>query len=283
LPDGGGGLYSARVAFGPNYFVYISGQGKRDDSKVRAFASALGLIPYEAKMILGAPGPRRVGSYAKEEEAQEKALALRQAGFVAFVVDKERFSRSPQVFRARKAVEDGAGLLFTIETAPAPGEHTARVTELPQPKGIVRAAVAGFYTQTTTYTDGSKSKLSVITSSKTHVRDPFIHLYSEDPHTILEIRGPRFECAWLPELGAELADARWLKLAERFASFYAVPLDTTLFRVPEEAGLITAALNVDASHGQASRGLAGGSASRDDAPVVMAASRIIVVSRVFGV
>lgn len=268
---------------GPGYFVYISGQGKRDDAKVRAFASALGLSPYDAKMILGATGPRRVASFAKEEDAQGKALALRQAGFVAFVIDKARFSRAPQVFRALKAVEDPAGLLFTIETAPAPGEHTARVLELPQPKKFVRGAVVGYYTQTTTYSDGSKNKLLITTSSKSMVRDPFIHLYSEDPHTILEIRGPKFECAWLSELAGLVGDARWLKLAERFASFYSIPLDTTLFRVPEEAGLITAVLNVDASHGQASRGLSGGAASQDDAPVAMAASRIIVYSLVFGV
>jgi hypothetical protein len=268
---------------GPGYLVYISGQGKRDDAKVRAFSSVMGLAPYDAKMILGAAGPRRVASLAKEEAAQEKALQLRQAGFVSFVIDKDRFSRAPQVFRARKAVEDGAGLMFTIETAPAPGEINARVMDLPQPKGFVRAAVVGYYTQTTTYSDGSKAKLGASTSSKSHVRDPFIHLYAEDPHTILEIRGPKFECAWLHELGSVLGDARWLKLAERFGSFYSIPVDTTLFRVPEEAGLVTAVLNVDASHGQASSGLAGAAVSQDDSPVVMAASRVIVYSLVFGV
>jgi hypothetical protein len=153
--------------------------------------------------------------------------------------------------------------------------------DLPQPKGFVRAAVVGFYTQTTTYSDGSKAKSPVLTSSKSVVRDPFVHLYSEDPHTVLEIRGPRFECAWLKDLGPVVGDARWLKLAERFASFYAAPLDTTLFRVPEEAGLITAVLNVDAAHGQARGGLSGGAASQDDAPVALAASRIIVYSLVF--
>lgn len=261
---------------GPNFLVYISGQGQRDDTKVRAFAKALGLSNYDAKVMLGAPGPRKVGAFVKEEEAEAQALELRKAGFVAFVISKERFSRPPIVFKAVKAEEDETGLLFTIERG-------TEVMDLPQPKGLVKAVIVGYYTQTTTHSDGSRSRFRITTQSKSHVRDPFIHLYSEDPHTILEIRGPKFEIPWLQDLGPEMGDKRWLKLAERFASYYGAKLDTSLFRVPEEVDVITSALNVGSLHGQASTGVATASASSDDSPVAMAASRIIVYSLVFGV
>jgi hypothetical protein len=127
----------------PNYFVYIPGGIKRDDAKVKAMAQATGLGLYEAKVILGAPGPRKVGAFAKEEDAQGQALALRQGGINAFVIDKARFSRSPKIFKALKAVEDPTGLVFSIETAPAPGEVNAQFFDLPQPKGLVRAVVLG--------------------------------------------------------------------------------------------------------------------------------------------
>ena len=260
---------------GPNFLVYISGQGQRDDSKVRAFAEALGLAAYDAKVMLGAPGPRKVAAFVKEEEAERQALDLRQAGFVSFIISKERFSRAPVIFKALKAVEDETGLLFTIERG-------SEKMDLPQAKGIVKAVIVGFYTQTTMYSDGSRTRFNISTRSKSQIRDPFIHLYSEDPHTILEIRGPKFEFSWLQELGPEMGDKRWLKLAERFTSYYGAKLDTSLFRVPEEVDVITSALNVGSTHGQASAGLATSSASRDDSPVAMAASRIIVYSLVFG-
>ncbi len=268
---------------GPNYFVYIAGGVKRDETKIRAMAQATGLGLYDAKVMLGAPGPRKVGAFVKEEDAQSQALSLRQGGFVAFVIDKNRFSRAPKIFKALKAVEDSLGLLFTLETAPAPGEVTARVFELPLPRGIVQAAVLGFYTETRKSTETARSKFSITTSSKSEIREPFLHLYSEDPHTILEIRGPKFDWAGLQKLGGILGDLRWLKMAELFADFYKCKLDTTLFKTPEEVNAITAALNVDATHGISSTGVAGGSASSDDSPVAMAASRIIVYSLVFGV
>ncbi|MBI3857966.1 MAG: hypothetical protein HY293_19985, partial [Planctomycetes bacterium] len=105
----------------PNFFVYLPGGIRRDDAMVKAMAQATGLGLYEAKIMLGAPGPRKVGAFVKEEEAQAQALALRQAGLNAFVIDKIRFSRAPKIFKALKAVENEAGLVFSIETAPAPG------------------------------------------------------------------------------------------------------------------------------------------------------------------
>ena len=112
--------------------------------------------------------------------------------------------------------------------------------------------------------------------------EPFIHLYSEDPHTILEVRGPKFQWAELQKLQGILGDMRWIKLAELFADFYKAKLDTTIFKTPEEVNAITAALNVDAAHGMSSKGATGGLSSSDDTPLAMAASRIIVYSLVFG-
>jgi hypothetical protein len=151
------------------------------------------------------------------------------------------------------------------------------VSELPQPKGFVRAVVAGVTRQTAEAGSGKK-----VASSLHEVREPFLHLYSEDPHTIVEIRGPRFECAWLKDLAGMMGDQRWLRLSERFAGYYGAKLDTTLMGAPEEPQAITAALNVDPVRGQGG-GAAGGAKSVDDTPVVLAASRVIVYTLVYGV
>jgi len=267
---------------GPNFFVYVPGGVKRDDAKVKAMAQATGLDLYQAKIMLGAPGPRKVGAFAKEEEAQEQALKLRQGGINAFVIDKSRFSRAPKIFKALKAVENEMGLVFSIETAPAPGEVNAQFFDLPQPKGLVKAVVLGYYTETKTHSDTSRSKFTVTSSSRSEVREPFIHLYSEDPHTILEVRGAKFEWAALQSLKGVYGDQRWVQVADLFAKYYSAKLDTTLFKTPEEVGAVTAALNVEAAHGIASKGATGGTASSDDTPLAMAASRIIVYSLVFG-
>jgi len=251
-----------------NYFVYLPGGIKRDDAKVRVMADATGLGLYEAKVMIGAPGPRKVGAFGKEEEAQALALKLRQGGLNAFIIEKARFSRAPKIFKALKAVENEMGLVFSIETAPAPGEVNAQFFDLPQPKGLVQAVILAAYTQT-----------NIAGVSRSEVREPVIHLYSEDPHTILEVRGPKFDWAGLKKLQGLLGDMRWIKMAELFAEYYKAKLDTTLFKTPAELTAVTAALNVDAAHGMAGKG---GAASSDDSPVAMAASRIIVYSLVFG-
>jgi len=251
-----------------NYFVYLPGGIKRDDAKVRVMAEATGLGQYEAKVMIGAPGPRKVGAFGKEEEAQALAVKLRQGGLNAFVIEKARFSRAPKIFKALKAVENEMGLVFSIETAPAPGEVNAQFFDLPQPKGLVQAVILAAYTQT-----------NIAGVSRSEVREPVIHLYSEDPHTILEVRGPKFDWAGLKKLQGLLGDMRWIKMAELFAEYYKAKLDTTLFKTPAELTAVTAALNVDAAHGMAGKG---GAASSDDSPVAMAASRIIVYSLVFG-
>jgi hypothetical protein len=264
------------------YFVYLSGGIKRDETKIKAFSQASGLSLYDAKVMLGAPGPRKIAAFAKEEEAGELVIRLRQAGLPAVVVDKNRFSRLPKIFKALKAAESPDGLIFTIETAPTSADPMARVFELPQPRGFVRGIVLGFYTQTTTHTESGRSKFSMSTSSKSQVRAPFVHLYSEDPHTVLEIHGPKFEFAWLQQMGTISGDLRSKQLATRLAFYYNAKLDETLFNSPEEVGTITAALNVDSSRGQSSAGLRTGSSSSDDSPLALAASRIIVYSLVFG-
>jgi hypothetical protein len=230
--------------------------------------------------MLGAPGPRKVGAYVKEDEALSAAATLRQGGLNAFVIDKLRFSRAPKIFKALKAIENAEGLMFSIETAPSPGQVNAQFFDLPQPKGLVQAVILGSYTETKTHSDGNRGKLSV--SGKSEIREPFVHLYSEDPHTILEVRGPKFEWAPLQNLKGIFGDQRWLKVAELFAGYYKCKLDTTLFRMPEEVNSVTAALNVDATHGASASGARSGSQSSDDTPLAMAASRIIVYSLVFG-
>jgi hypothetical protein len=263
-----------------NHFVYLPGGIKRDEAKIAAMAKATGMGLYEAKVMLGAPGPRKVGAFAKEADAQAQALQLRQGGLNAFVIDKTRFSRPPKILKALKAVEGEAGLTFSIETAPAPGQLSAQHLDLPQPRGLVQAVILGVYTESKTMEATRKGIAGG--SSRSEIREPFIHLYSEDPHTILEVRGPRFEWAALQKLQGILGDQRWIKTAELFADYYKAKLDTTIFKAPMEVGAITAALNVDAAHGMSGAGAGGGPSSSDDSPVVVAASRIIVYSLVFG-
>jgi hypothetical protein len=267
---------------GPNFFVYLPGGIQRDDAKIRAVAQATGQGLYEAKIMLGAPGPRKVGAFPTEGEAQAQALQLRQAKLNAFVIEKDRYSRPPKVFKALKAVEQPDGLLFTIETAPPAGEVNAQIFDLPQPRGLVRAVILGVTAETKTRQELSSSKFSVGSTSKSEVREPFLHLYSEDPHTVLEIRGPKFEWAALKGLQGVFGDPRWLKMAELFAEYYKARLDATLFKFPDEVNAITAALNVDAAHGMSAMGARGGTSSSDNTPLAMAASRIIVYSLVFG-
>jgi len=266
---------------GPNYLVFIPGRIKRDEAKIKATAAALNVSLYDAKIALGAPGPRKLAAHAKETDAQAQAVALRQAGIAAFVVDKERFSRLPKIFKAVRAVENSSGLTFSIEAPPMPGDVLARTAELPQPKGLVRAVVLGLHTQTTTHKDRGSSKNRPTMTSRSRVQEPFVHLYADDPHTLLEIRGPKFEFAWLQNVSTLSGNARLQQLAQLLANFYAVPVDTTLFDTPDEVNAITAALNVDATTGRAGAGLATAASSSDDAPLAMAASRIIVYSRVF--
>ena len=264
------------------WFVYLAGGIKRDETKIRAFSGAAKLSLYDAKVMMGAPGPRKVAAFAKEEEAGELVLQLRQAGLNAVVVDKSRFSRLPKIFRAHKAVEAPDGLTFTIETAGTGGDAASRTFELPQPRGFVRAVVLGFYTQTTTHTERGRSKFSLSSSSKSQVREAFIHLYSEDPHTVLEIHGQKFEFPWLQQMGTVSGDLRFKQLAERLSFYYNAKLDDTLYKTPEEVNAITAALNVESTHGQSNACATTGSSSSDDSPHAMAASRIIVYSLAFG-
>lgn len=258
---------------GPNFFVYVSWQGPRDDAKVRAFASILGLAPYDAKILLGAPGPRKVAAHAKLEDAERQALELRKAGFTAIIIDKQKFSRAPALFRAIGAVETPEGMTFTLD----------RLPDFNLLKGAARAVVLGYYTEATRRTDtvGPRGFSSTV-SGTTRLRNPFIHVYSDDVDTILDIRGPKFAYEWLDHQPTLAAEQRWPRLAERLASYYGVLLDTTLFKSPDEVEPITAALNVTMNAGQSVSGLAGGESLTDDTPVVLAASRVIVQCRVYG-
>jgi hypothetical protein len=141
--------------------------------------------------------------------------------------------------------------------------------------------VLGYYPETKTHSDGSRSKFTVASATRSEVREPFIHLYSEDPHTILEVRGAKFEWAALLSLKGVYGDQRWVQVADNFAKFYNAKQDLTLFKTPEEVTAITAALNVDVTHGIRAR-RHWGTSSSDDTPIAMVASRIIVYSLVFG-
>jgi len=258
---------------GPNYFVYVFWQGPRDEAKVRAFASILGLAPYDAKILLGAPGPRKVAAHARLEDAERQVLELRKAGFMAVLIDKQKFSRAPALFRALGAVEVPDGMIFTLD----------RLPDFHLVKGSARAVVLGYYTEATRRTDvvGPRGFSSTV-SGTTRLRNPFIHVYSDDVDTILDIRGPKFSYAWLDQQPTLAAEQRWPRLAEHLASYYGVLLDTTLFRSPDEVNPITAALTVAMDSGPAASGLGGGHSLTDDTPVVLAASRVIVQCRVYG-
>ena len=60
-------------------------------------------------------------------------------------------------------------------------------------------------------------------------------------------------------------------------------MDMSLFKVPEEVSIITNPLNVDPLKGKSGSGPTSSSSSTDDAPLAMAASRVIACASVFGV
>jgi hypothetical protein len=267
------------MSVGPNFFVYIAGGQPRDDAKLRAFAAAFGLAVVEAKMVLGAPGPRKVAAFAKLQDADMKVLELRQAGITAIVIDKDRFSRAPRLLPAIQALEDPQGLTFKFDKVPGLPD----LPDLPAPKGFVRAVVLGYYTQSTTRVSalGPKAYKQTVTSTS-KVQNPFIHLYLEDVHTIVDIRGPRFEFGWLQNYATLSGDLRWTRLAEELAAYYGARLDTTLFRSPDEVVPITTALNVSSVSGVGGVGSASSASYSDDTPLVLAASRVIVQTTVYG-
>ncbi len=258
---------------GPNFLVYIRWQGQRDDAKIRTLASILRVSPYDAKIVLGAPGPRKVAAHARIEDAERQALELRQAGFTAIIIDKQKFSRAPALFTALRAVETPSGMKFSLE----------RMPDFELPRGSARAVILGYYTEATSRTDfvGPRGFVQKI-SSTTHLRNPFIHIFSDDVHTVLDIRGPKFDCAWLGGMESLSAEQRWPALAAKFASYYGVLLDDTLFRHPDEINAITAALNVTVVAGRPGAMDMGGQTCSDDTAVALAASRVIVQCRVYG-
>jgi len=229
----------------------------------------------------GRPRPAEGRRLRQGGRGPRPGRAVAPGGLNAFVIDKLRFSRAPKIFKALKAVETPDGLLFTIETAPAPGQLTAQIIDLPQPRGLVQAAILGFYTETKRHTDVGRSKFSVSSSSKSEIREPFVHLYSEDPHTILEVRGPKFEWA----------------ASGKFREYWAISTGRGwralfgLLQVQAGRHALQDAGRSEHDHRRPQRGRGprhvggggrGGSSSSDDTPLALAASRIIVYSLVFG-
>lgn len=260
------------MTFGPNFLVYSAGGGERDEVRTRAMAKVLGLSAYDARMLIAAPGPRRVAAFVKQEEAEAKALELRQAGVTGFVVDKARFSRLPVILRALSCTENEEGCVFRINRG---GEEM----EYPQPKGIVRAVVLGSYSQTTIRQE-IRGRFAGQSTQKTVRREPFVHVYADDPHTVLEITGTGFTSAWVRDLGPATGDLYWQQLATKFAVIYGAAISTLLFRTPEEQDMITAPLNVTAVGGGI--GPRGKTGAVEDSPIAMAASRIVAYSIAFG-
>jgi hypothetical protein len=158
-----------------------------------------------------------------------------------------------------------------------------RLPDFDLPRGLARAVVLGYYTESKRHTDNVGKRIFAQTlSGTTRIRNPFIHIYSDDVHTVLDIRGPKFEYAWLDGQGLPSAEQRWPKLAERLAAYYGAFLDTTLFKYPDEVGAITMALNVTMDSGQQASAVTGGDTLSDDTPMALAASRVIVQCRVYG-
>ena len=94
----------------PNFGVYIPGYGSSEAALAEALATSAGLSNADARMMLASRLPRRVLVTVTEEEASDRVLTLKGAGFDAFAVSFQALRARPPQARAAQFI--GAGVEF---------------------------------------------------------------------------------------------------------------------------------------------------------------------------
>jgi hypothetical protein len=166
------------------HLLFLPGLGTTDETTAGHLAAATGLSTADARLLVRSLYPRRLAAFRSAAEAEDRALALRCAGFDAFVVPKEDFDRAvfPKIGSARL---EGGGVAFRPAGAFGPGGLKLMV------RGEYRSGRDVIVRQEVR----SKGRLVHERVERDQERDShdFLHLYGSDPGTGLELRARDFE------------------------------------------------------------------------------------------
>jgi hypothetical protein len=263
----------------PSYFVYIPPFAGQDPELAATLSKRLGLTMIDAKMLLAARAPRKVGAYETREEADRSISEFRSMGLHAFIVEKDEFASKAFVIRG-KGLEFrvGACAFRPIEIAGPSPDLRAGDPEMVLPQGHVKAIVAGLFTH-------RKQKASVdehgaIDVSSRDDSEPFVHLYWGSASGLLEIRQGEFHYGCI-DAPARAASSRlnFQFVAEALRRFFSpAPYLDLLLKNPNEADQMVAALPVDWSKGPLMLGAVTAQKSSSDEGIQVTASRILARS-----
>ncbi|MBI2899461.1 MAG: hypothetical protein HYY17_04710 [Planctomycetes bacterium] len=259
---------------GPTHFVFIPGYSSRDLDRARFLAQTLRLAMIDAKMILAAATPRRVGSFVRRGDAEQMIRDLGKAGLKGFLVAKDEFAAKPFVARAR-------GLEFredSIAFAPVEFEggvpETRGRPELVLPRGAVRAMVLGQIIE-------NKARAVVeekwIETTYTSRGEGLLHIHWEQAGGFLELRHTTFDYACLAGAARDMSGGRnFLTLVDALRKFYAgARFDDTLFQRPGDSEIITSVFPVDWAVGPSMAGAVTARQSATNEPVMIVAARVV--------
>lgn len=255
----------------PTVLVYIPGLASNDVERARAVAGILGLAIIDAKMLLAARTPRRVGAFVREEDAHQLAVDLQEVGIRAFVLDKEDFTGPANITRAKGLVAYPDRLTFT-DTLVVGSDLQAGPREMTLRKGEVKAIVSGVVTEEIAKASIDRKWI------ETHVErrgDLFLHLYWGSALGFLEIRHTTFDYSCLENRTHSSVD-NFQTITAFLRQFFAhAAFDEVLSRQPGDANIMTASLPVDWTVGPAQVGAVSATRTATDEAMMMCASRIV--------
>jgi hypothetical protein len=164
--------------------LFLPGYGSTDETAAGHLASATGLSPADARLLLRSLHPRRLGAYRTAAEAEDRALSLRGAGFDAFVVPKSDFDRV-RFPRIESASFEAGGVTFRPAGGFDPGGLSLVV------RGEYRSGQEKIERQEVR----SKGRVLIERTRRERRGDAedFLHLYGTDPRTAWELRARDFE------------------------------------------------------------------------------------------
>lgn len=214
------------MALAPKFAVYIPGLGRPDDAAVQALASAVGLSPVEARMVLASRLPKRVASTPDAQDAVDRVLSLKAAGFDAFAVSFEALHRSRPVRAKTARLSDDA-----LEFDPGP-----RFTADAGVRLVVHGRILSGKSVKSTASTRTKYGTPVSVGAnyeESGSSELFVHLYGASPAESVDLRPQAFNFRFL---GADAGPTKVGALKAFFekirARWPALRFDDTLLRVP---------------------------------------------------
>lgn len=256
------------------HLVYLPAYATQDLARAKALATAMGVALIDAKMILAARSPRRVGAFARREDAEAMIRALGEAGLRGFLLDRREFAANAFVVRAKGLERRGDALAFRpIEIlGPAPEIST---NEMVLPRDAVKLIVLGQFVQNKVR---AVAREDGVYGQFTSIGEGFLHLYWGSTSGYLELRHTTFDYSCLPEKAIS-GTANFSGVSDGIRRFYSgAAFDDVLLRQPGDSEIMTASIPVDWNVGTTFLGAVSYSKSASNEPVAMCASRIIAKS-----